>query len=87
MRCTCARFFFQVQHPRQNVVSPKDGDDDVLAFCDTEDAMAYRGITCVGNPQITRQSLQHVSFRCPWMRFLHFECCEDLDGYASFCND
>ena len=69
-----------IRQPRQKIFSHKDGDDDVLAFCDTEDAMAYRAITCKDNPQITDESLQHIAYRCTWIRYLDFENCEDLNS-------
>jgi hypothetical protein len=72
---------------RLKIFSKNDGDVDVKAFTDIEEAMAFRRVVCVDNLQVTGRALDMITFQCPWLVEVDFSGCKNVQaGLSNFAN-
>jgi hypothetical protein len=83
----CLPLWIAWLHPREKIFGPAAGDDDVVAFCSQEGAMAFQAVVCEKNNQVTGLSLQHLAQRCPWLVRLDFHMCVNMKGEFLPLND
>ena len=65
---------------RRKTFSKNDGDVDVKAFTDIEEAMSFRRMECVDNLQVTGRALDMITFQCPWLVEVDFSGCKNVQG-------
>lgn len=64
--------YYSYQHPLSKTMDESSGDNEVIAFCKSEDSMAVWYIELVGT-QTTETSIKAVLEHCPWMKVTKFK--------------